>query len=93
MKKLWVLLCFIALTACNEQSSTTTSTAQAPQSVDYSLISEFNLVNSGYREYDGKPAAWVMFTKPIAKHIDVNLHVSLHNKAGVMSGAWQVDND
>ena len=81
--------------ACDDKQSTAPSIAPPinKSSSDYSAIQQFSVINSGYREFKGQPAAWVMFSKPVASTLNINQYFSLSNPQGLMRGAWQLDND
>jgi len=94
MKRLLVLTLCCFLFACGNESVEVPQAVATPSAVisqDFSAIKDFNVVNSGFREYQGQPAAWVMFTKPIDRHINLNQFIHLRNKEGALDGAWQLD--
>ena len=107
MKKLLLLSFLFVLVACGGDkkppSEAPVKDVKAPSltnktlptlsttSVDYKTIKEFTITGSGYREYDGKPAAWVMFSKPVPSTIDINKFISLSLEHLKMDGAWQID--
>jgi len=107
MKNFILLSFLLILTACGGDQKTPSNespqTVKTPSSVngklptlsttsvDYKTIKEFTITGSGYREYDGKPSAWVMFSKPLPSSIDVNKFISLSVEHLKMDNAWQVD--
>lgn len=104
-----ILLLTFQLTACGEKNeakdktapnaqqtktlSPTTSSAPAKVKKDYSKIREFSVVNSGYREFNGLPAAWVMFSKPVNRSEDINQAITLSDNSGYLPKAWQLDDE
>lgn len=100
MTRILALLAILLLSGCNENNSpqssnASTSTVKSPEKMakDYSKIKEFTVVNSGYREFNGLPAAWVMFSKPVDRTKDINQYLSLSNNQGYMPKAWQLDDE
>lgn len=107
MKNIILFSFLLILTACggdqNSPSQESPQTVKTPSSttgklptlsttsVDYKTIKEFTITGSGYREYDGKPSAWVMFSKPLPSTIDVNKFISLSLEHLKMDDAWQID--
>lgn len=90
MKKLFLLTLCCLLFACSEKNSTSAKPSAITQQ-DFSAIKEFNLINSGFREYQGQPAAWVMFSKPLNRSLNLSNYLKLSNKDGVLDGGWQLD--
>lgn len=74
-------------------ASSFASTPKQENTANYSTIQQFSVINSGYREYQGQPAAWVMLSKPINRSLNINQYFSLSNSQGLMPGAWQLDED
>lgn len=100
MTRILALLTILLLSGCNENNSpqsnnASTSVVKSPEKMakDYSKIKEFTVVNSGYRELNGIPAAWVMFSKPVDRTKDINQYLSLSNNQGYMPKAWQLDDE
>jgi len=93
MKRILLLSLLLTLIACGNENTSSSITSKAEDAVatDYSTIKEFSVINSGYREYQGQPAAWIMFSKPINTALNINQLLSLTNKQGVMVSAWQID--
>ncbi|EWH09763.1 alpha-2-macroglobulin-like lipoprotein [Catenovulum agarivorans DS-2] len=73
--------------------STFNLAANSPEQVatDYSQIEEFFVVSAGFKEYQGKPAAWVGLSKPIKQNQSLNLNIDLTSKEQLVDGGWVLD--
>jgi len=96
MKKLFCIALLALLAACNDDPTTSTTTPETPAVAaqakqDFSSIKQFDIINSGFREYQGHPAAWVMFSKPVNGKVNLNKFIELSDKQGLLDGAWQLD--
>ncbi|WP_159084175.1 alpha-2-macroglobulin family protein [Saccharobesus litoralis] len=54
-------------------------------------IEQFFIVGSGYKEYQGSPAIWVGFSKPIDGQQDLADYFELSNILGLVAGGWIID--
>ena len=98
MTRIIALLAILLLNGCNDTNSPPTQDSSSVKlseksAKDYSKIKEFSVVNSGYREFNGLPSAWVMFSKPVNKTKDINQYITLSNNQGYMPKAWQLDEE
>jgi len=91
MKRILLISLLLTLMACDDKQPTTPVTPITQGATDYAAIKEFSVINSGYREYQGQPAAWIMFSKPINTTLNINQFLSLTDKQGLMAGAWEID--
>ena len=102
MKQLLVLILPFLLMACGgsdvEKSTKnsveiSTSSSVKKSTQDFSSIKDFTLISSGFREYQGQPSAWVMFSKPVDKQTNLNNFLNLRDSHGIIDGGWQLDNN
>ncbi|WP_440906539.1 hypothetical protein ACMZOO_17635 (plasmid) [Catenovulum sp. SX2] len=58
---------------------------------DYNQIEDFFVVGAGFREYQGKPSAWVGLSKPIKQSQSLNLNIDLTSNDQLVDGGWILD--
>lgn len=97
MKRILLLSILLTLMACGDKNTTSpidskSGSLKSEVATNYDTIKQFSVINSGYREFQGQPAAWIMFSKPVSSTLNINQFLSLTNKQGAMAGAWQIDN-
>ena len=94
MKRIFLLLLCCVLTACGSENTVAPSSSKNVQPAieqGPSQVKEFKVINSGFREHQGLPAAWVMFSKPVNQHLDIAKYIKLSDKNGLLDGGWQLD--
>jgi len=94
MKKILLLILCCFISACDDSAPPSPQISEqqtVSKTQDFSTIKQFDIINSGFREYQGRPSAWVMFSKPIDRQTNLNQFIQLSDSSGVLDGAWQLD--